>query len=656
MNSYEKSNTVTKTKGPGTMTARRAARSLGWVLAMAIGASSVWAANKEVAVETPLTEAGQKLEARYSGQLKALQAEIEKALPKLDEQQKAAFLKAYQDEAAATAAELNAMRTQVGAKDPEAAAKAYRAAKEALALAATSAQAPAKAMLTDLEKFLASDKLDAQLVKCNVLAEATPHGLAEFAQQGKEQEALVDTLLADGDLMKQMVIADGAKGGKYGQAMKIYTDIQKASTKAKDGALQRLAQGISLEHAVPIAQSNPRAQTDAPATVDPVKRYLHYEKAFLDGELDPGFKDLTVWEYRMVVNGDEPDHILAWGREMLRNYRPDHISTSDYRWRYVKAVSTEVKYGSEDTKNDLPSLQQYQNIIMNGGVCGRRAFFGRFILRSFGIPTLARPQRGHATLVHWTPDGWVINLGATWGWGWTSYGQDVDFVLHTQARKVEKSFLQVQRAQWVGAALGEKRAFGFNAPATGFWNGAALYRQRAIVEEAKAVALAAVGEDIGEANESKEKDVVEAVTITEADSKIVVGQDGVITIPAAACSKPTNSTQKILFMESCLGGMQLHYNRLGEPEEFEYAFEAPADGKYALSARVVTTSSDQHLLVAANDAKEPTDIAVPFTVGMWDKTQPVEVSAVKGRNVLRFSRNEPLKGLTIKDFTLRPVK
>jgi hypothetical protein len=60
-------------------------------------------------------------------------------------------------------------------------------------------------------------------------------------------------------------------------------------------------------------------------------------------------------------------------------------------------------------------------------------------------------------------------------------------------------------------------------------------------------------------------------------------------------------------------------------------------------------------IFAANDAKEPTDIAVPFTVGMWDETQPVEVTLVKGRNVLRFSRNEPVKGLTIKDFTLRPI-
>ncbi len=123
-----------------------------------------------------------------------------------------------------------------------------------------------------------------------------------------------------------------------------------------------------------------------------------------------------------------------------------------------------------------------------------------------------------------------------------------------------------------------------------------------------------------------------------------------ITIPAVACSKPTNSTAKIRFMKSYLGGMQLHYSRMGGAEEFEYTFEAPAAGKYALGARVVTTSADQHLLVAANDAKEPTDIAVPFTVGMWDKTPPVEVSLVKGRNVLRFSRDRAGQGIDHQGF------
>jgi len=166
------------------------------------------------------------------------------------------------------------------------------------------------------------------------------------------------------------------------------------------------------------------------------QRYLHFEQAFLAGELDPGFKNLSVWDYRFVSNGNETDEILAWGREMLRNYYPDHITNPDYRWRYVESVKTDVKYGSKDQVNDLPSLHGY-----------------------------------------------------------------------------------------------------------------------------------------------------------------------------------------------------------------------------AISARVVTVSPDQHLLVAANEAQQPADIAAPYTIGKWDKTPPVEVSLVKGRNVLHCSREgENIKGMTIKDFTLTPVK
>ena len=99
---------------------------------------------------------------------------------------------------------------------------------------------------------------NARLAKYVVLLEATPRGLAEFAQQGKKQEQLVERLLADSDLMLQMVVADGAKDGKCGQAMQIYFDIQKASRKTASGVLQRLALAISLEHAVPVPQRNPR--------------------------------------------------------------------------------------------------------------------------------------------------------------------------------------------------------------------------------------------------------------------------------------------------------------------------------------------------------------------------------------------------------------
>ena len=436
--------------------------------------------------------------------------------------------------------------------------------------------------------------------------------------------------------------------------MEIYEAIQKASPKAREGVFERLALGTSLEHAVPVKQSNPTAKADAPAFVDPVTRYQHFEKAFLAGELDPCFEKLAAWEYRMVVNGDESDDMLGWGREMLRNYRPDHVATADDNWRYVAAVRTDVQYGSQNVKLDSPELYAYQNIINNGGVCGRRAFFGRFILRCFGVPTIARPQPGHASLAHWTPDGWVINLGGGWGVGTTPEGKDLDFLARTQARTSEQGYLPVQRAQWIGDALGETRSYGFHAGVPGPWNAVALYLQRAIAADAKAKTLAAVGTDLGEANESKVKDVGQ-VAVTDADRTITVAADGTITVPAVACTSPAASTGKVIFMQSHGGGMQLHYGRIGEPQPIEYTIDVPRAGRYALTAKVVTVSPDQHLLVAANGSADAKDIPLPYTVGAWQKTAPVEVTLAAGKNVLRFTREEPVRGISVKEFTLAPL-
>jgi hypothetical protein len=47
---------------------------------------------------------------------------------------------------------------------------------------------------------------------------------------------------------------------------------------------------------------------------------------------------------------------------------------------------------------------------------------------------------------------------------------------------------------------------------------------------------------------------------------------------------------------------------------------------------------------------------VPYTIGMWEETKPVEIALVKGKNMLDFMRNIPYHGLTIRDFTLTPAK
>ena len=528
--------------------------------------------------------------------------------------------------------------------------RANEAAQAALAAARADEHAAVMTLLADLDPVLSSDRLDAKLVRCAVMAEATPKGLAAFAQQGPETQALVANLLADDGLMKDMLVAGGASGGRCGPAMQILAAIRQASPKSGEGALHRLALATSLEHAVPVPQSNPAAQTHGPAFVDPVQRYLHYEKAFLAGELDPAFANFSAWEYRMVVDCDAPDGILAWGREMLRTYRPDHVVNPDYGWRYSAAVRTDVRYGSQNVKDDLPTLHNYQNIPRNGGVCGRRAFFGRFILRSFGIPVWGVTQHKHAALSHWTPKGWVINLGAGFPHSWWDKDDaprsGPDFLLETQAREDARGYMKVLRAQWVSRALGEEAFNDRRKTAGGFWSNMAHHQ--AVVLASRAVELGPLGQELGEANESPDKQIMARAPAPAVDEKVAI-RDGAIVIPAAAHGKPSGPCA---VMRSFSGGMQMHG---GGGFKTDYAFDAPRAGTYRLTARVATLQDGQTFLFTANDARSPVEIAVPHTVGLWQPTPPVEISLVAGRNLLRFEITPASRGVTIKDFTLTPA-
>lgn len=527
---------------------------------------------------------------------------------------------------------------QAKASEP-AAAKANEAAQAALVRAQADERAAAMVLLASIDPLLSNDRLDDKLAKCLVLA-----GLSN------ERGAMVEKLLADSALMKQMLEAGGAKFGEYGRAMEIYSAIQNASPRSREGTLQRLALATSLEHARPIARSNPKDQTSAPKSIDPVKRYQHYEKAFLDGELDPAFKNLSAWELRMVVNCDAPDEILSWGREMLRNYRPDHIHNPDYGWRYSAAVKTEVPYGSQNVKNDLPSLQFYQNIIKDGGVCGRRAFFGRFILRSFGIPVWGVTQHAHAALSHWTPHGWVVNLGAGFEQSWWDKDEaprsGSDFLLETQARAHGRDYQKVLRARWISRILGEPQYNDRKGIEGGFWSRMARYQTEALASSA--VGLAPLGQELAEANEPKATQASGNSKPTEADQRITIGPDGGITIPAVACGKAKGT---FITMKGFSGGMQLHC--LGGFKG-DYEFEAPNAGNYSLTARVVTVQEGQTFIISANDAKEPVEIAVPYTVGEWRQTLPVTLALAAGKNILHLALKDGSRGVSIRGLKLKP--
>jgi hypothetical protein len=224
---------------------------------------------------------------------------------------------------------------------------------------------------------------------------------------------------------------------------------------------------------------------------------------------------------------------------------------------------------------------------------------------------------------------------------------DADFLLETQARKYPDLFLQSQRARWAGAALGEPEYVSMKPGPVGFWNSLALLKKKVAVAGAKPTQLAALGTELGEANESAEvraRALVKA-EVTEADKKIAIGADGVITIPAAACSGAQ-------ILGSFLGGHQL----FSGGGVITCEFEAPAAGVYTLTARVVTVQVNPKMSLTVNDAKDAVEVELPYTVGRWQPTAPVGVTLAKGRNILRFTRPEGSRGLAVKEFTLAPVK
>ena len=599
--------------------------------------------------DVPLNARGNELLKTYTEMLDSLNSEITASLPAIDPGKKKAFL-----DARAELANLKAP-TEVG---NAVANTRYEKAKEQ---AGADALRDARSILKDVDNFLASDSLDPKLLTAAIIRNATPQGLAEFAQQGPAEEKLLEQLFADEALMRQILNAGGANGGEYGEAMQVYTAILAKSERAREvgSIFQRLALGTAIHMPWLLDKEKGgvhnivyRTQT----TVDQVERYLHYEKAYLAGELDPAFKDMNTWECRFITDDPYSDEDLAWTRKMMQNYRPDHITNPDYKWRYVRIVKSDVPYVSPTSDPALGTPAQ-QHIAL-GGICGRRAFYGRLAARAFGIPSRASTQTGHGAMCHWTPDGWVVCLGAWWSSAWCGPQGGLDFLLDSQAREHVDDYKQVLRAQWIGDALGEPdvniRQYGSGG---GFWDGLAFYKKRAVVEDAEIEALElAGGMKLGESDDLLGDEKGEEIEIPESDKTIVFGDDGKITIPAAACDRPTNSTDKVAFMKSWDGGTQIHYSRLGQrPELIRYSVEAPTAGTYTLVADVATVSPKQEIILRLN-RRTLIDISLPYTKGMWDESKPVTIDLKEGRNTLMFTCRAPNRGVTMKEIQLVPVK
>lgn len=512
----------------------------------------------------------------------------------------------------------------------------------------------------NIAKFISDKTHDATLVRCAVLANI----LSDESEGAKEVTTTelehISELLQDQGLMKQILVAGGPRGNRYGRALQIYKDIQTANPRAKDGFFQKLALAIGLELAAPDLW-------DTYEIIDPMSRYRFYEESFLRGELIEQFADFSTWEYRQVINAHATDEDLEWLREMLHNLRPDFIFNSKDRDRFVGLQSEEDIIPQEVVQFDenLP-YSWYQQVLSKGGQCGAKARFSRNLLRSFGVPAWGFQISGHAGVGYWTPSGWTSNLKVQWENGYLKMGplsewmNALIFLIDAHARTVPDEYLKALCLEWIGDVLGEEDINLVFAGRGGLWNALALNKKRIIDRDLYVDPPDSAWEAIAEP--------------TQSDKETSSHADGTITIPAVATVDkiPYNGTLKVIVDRN--DDFLLHYRRIEDIVPFSYVVDVPRAGSYALRADVVTVIEGQSFVLTVNDAQATTRVELPYTVGMWKTSKPVTVSLAQGQNKLTFSRRAPedkgtrsmwwycmnysdpgCGGITIRSFTLTPL-
>lgn len=611
--------------------------------------------------QAELTPTGEKLKATYQQQLNAARQGVTSKLPRVDERAKQAFLTAHQEEKGKPPKDEKKADDPRNWKD-----NTYNQPKREFAT-----MAAAEPVLSQVDALLSQDTLDDDLVLATVIAQATPEGLAAFAQQSPQQAAMIHRLLSDPALMKQMLYAGGAKAGRYGKAMEILTTLEQQYPRTtQDGVFRRLALASALEFAAP--------DTGEYKDIDPIQRYAFYEKSYLDGKLDKFVDQHPIWLLRQVINDPQTEEDMAWMQDMLRNYRPDMINApDDFRGRVAGLMYSEFGHKRPEWDDNSPR-SRLQQAIDRGGQCGPKAFFGRCLTRSFGVPTWGARLRSHTAMTYWTPKGWTTILGISWQNGFwivdtTQQKRASMFKLEAMAREIPEAFTKAKRAEWIGLALQEEPVDGMYAGTGGFWNALALNQMRNAVNDkfpAREAGKRPWAQDTYEKDETYKPEEVMQVNIESSDRQVTTDSEGRIRIPAVATATPTMNTAKIVFMKDLEGQPLLHYKRYEQPEPFTYTVNVPRAGRYELTADVVTVNREQFFDLTTNREAQPKRLQLPYTFGYWQQSDPIILTLEQGENTLTFNRTAPddfvekgwsragpeYGGITVRQFVLSPKR
>lgn len=477
-----------------------------------------------------------------------------------------------------------------------------------------------------------------------------PKKLADWCASRPEpqQESLDQILFHDIDTLRKFFHGGCPRDGDYGKAAWFYKNILKQMQDPNDPVLQRLAVAVALQLATP-----PESKV-AKWSINPVQRFKHYEHAYLNGDLDPVFSQFTVWQLRFAVDCDASDDELTWGRDCIRNYRPEFCFIVDERqWRYCRIVKSDVGYSNPVWYKEPRS---YDQILSGGGKCGPRAWFGRFACKAFGIPVWGCRQPGHAAMAVWTPRGWQTCLGGGFQVSFWDGLNGFNFELEAKARsklKTDEAYYQkVYRLRMMSILKKEDNKKvdkqKMSHPSC-LWYSLDLKKRQQLANQATEEDLSTLTfpkSDVETKIEKVMKTKLEVESITKE-------ADGTIVMPGAATSKPTRDTTSESFPKSFLGGRQLF---MGSKSHVEFTVPAgmASAGLYNLTMKICNVHrDDQTLKVTVNDKAQMW--TAPYTMGMWEEAGPLKIEVPDGEVKIALDRSVKKGGLAIKFLKLTPA-
>lgn len=505
----------------------------------------------------------------------------------------------------------------------------------------------------DIRLDLEPPTLHVHLMKCAIIAHQGSRSMSQFCDSHGTRYA--EELLSNEDIMRDMLVNGGAKNGKYLEAYKLFDELMDMIPREDIDFYEchrRLALGCALELVVPIAIFG-----TMDVFVDPKQRFLHYANAHKNGELDPMFPYFSTWEYRYIVDSDAEDEELQWGRDHLKRYHPDMIKCRVPKFTYCKEVKTDVGYRTPHWED---GHRNYRNLLSGGGKCGPRAWMGRFLCKSFGMPTFGCRQPGHAAMIRYVPDkGWITCFGGGIQVSWWEDRDGLEF----QSEAHSRLFQRDQTIYFQRVTLLECMATAYSEPSVGrdckfqgpnmFWNALVCARRRYWSGKANTEAFR-----LGPRNGEKPGDCAIKTFLSRKDrpkddNKIEALDDDLIFIPACAFKKK----QHVSLFLSFEGGGQVHF----EPDhQGSISYKLPAHverRQYDLRLKMCTVhrAHEKDSFIVSVNGSEMGHIPCLYTVGEWMETTPIALEIGPGDEVSlkRNCASGHIWGLSMKSLAFR---